>query len=257
MISACPNCKKPLRFTDAHKDKLTAALARLKQGQTLKFGCPICKVPIELAADGLPPGKREVPLQQTAKESAPAKPAAVEKSAKPKNSDKKPPRPPEPPDIQYITSGEIQDKNIVENIPTAMVIVADKAMEDSIAACLKQEEYQIYVPETVDEAIKSMRFKNYEVVVYHSRYEELPLNIQDLHKFMKFMTMTKRRYIYYILIGPEFQTIYDLQALANSANLVINENEVPFFSTLFKIGRMDYEELFNPYITMLKKFGKS
>ena len=151
----------------------------------------------------------------------------------------------------------MQDKEIVENIPTAMVIVPDRTMENIIADCLKQEEYQVYLPESVDEAIKSMRFKNYEVVVYHSRHEELPLNSQDLHKFMGLMSMNKRRYIYYILIGPEFKTLYDLQALANSANMVINDNEVPFLPTLFKIGKLDYEKLFSPYITMLRKYGKS
>ncbi len=260
MISACPNCNKPLRFTDAHKEKLGAALAGLQPGKTVKFGCPMCKQPIELASDGMPPGRGGESVERGKTPPVGEKPDGTEKpaaTAAPRDGEgAPPPRPPEAPDIKWLAEGGMEDKEVVENVPTAMVIVPDKEMEAVVTEFLVRE-YQIYVPASVDEAVKSMRFKNYEIVVYHSRHEDLPLNEQDLHKFMRLMSMNKRRHIFYILIGPEFQTLYDLQALANSANMVVNDSEVAFMPTLFKIGRMDYEELFSPYIKMLKEYGKS
>ena len=68
--------------------------------------------------------------------------------------------------------------------------------------------------------------------------------------------MGKRRYMIYVLIGPEFNTLYDLQALAYSANMVVNDKDADKMKTIWKKGKNDYDELFNPFITILKSHGK-
>ena len=67
--------------------------------------------------------------------------------------------------------------------------------------------------------------------------------------------MTQRRSIYYVLIGPDFHTLYDLEALSNSANLVVNESELGQFDLILKKGLQDYDDLFGLYIKMLKEHG--
>ncbi len=60
--------------------------------------------------------------------------------------------------------------------------------------------------------------------------------------------MARRRAIYYIIMGPEFHTLYDLEALANNANLVVNDKEAAYLEIIFKKGRQDYDDLFGPYL---------
>jgi hypothetical protein len=69
------------------------------------------------------------------------------------------------------------------------------------------------------------------------------------------MAMARRRYVFYVLIGPEFRTLYDLEALANSANLVVNDSDTGHFSIILKRGMNEYQELFGPYLQALGNYG--
>jgi hypothetical protein len=70
------------------------------------------------------------------------------------------------------------------------------------------------------------------------------------------MPMQKRRSIYYTLIGPEFHTLYNLEALHGSANLVINDNELPDLPIILKKSFREYDELFGPFLAALRAEGK-
>lgn len=242
MISECPHCNQALRFSDAHKQKLAAALEKLAPGRTLKFGCPKCKSPIEITSDGFPAAGEKKP---------PAAPDIAQPPARP------PVEPPKPQDIGWLSSGELNNDQILDNVPTAMVLMPEDDTKQKVVKSLEEHRYQLYFPETADEAVNSMRFRDFVVVVYHSEYEKAPLKNQDFHRFMMQMSMAKRRAVYYILIGPQFQTLFDLEALTFSANLVVNTREAEYLSTIMKKGRADYEALFNPYTAVLKKHGKN
>ncbi len=243
MISQCPHCSNPLRFSDAHREKLTKALENLTPGRTLKFGCPKCKKPIELDKTGAPPVK-------------PA-PAAPEKAPDPVPQPSKTIVPPNAPDISWLTDGETEEADVLDDVPTAMILVDDAGLRGKMVQGLEDNQYQIVIPEDIDGAIDSMRFKTYAVVVFLSTYGGTTLENQDFHKFMMQMSMKKRRNIFYILIGPEFNTLFDLQALTHSANLVINSEQIDHVSTLIKKGIKDYEALFAPYLATLKQHGKN
>ncbi len=235
MISECPNCNQSLNLSDAHKEKLITALNQLTPGRTLKFGCPKCKAPIELSSDGTPASKEKPGHNRP--------PVIIE--------------PPRPQDIKWLASGELKNDQLADNIPTAMVLMPEDEIKLKITKSLEENRYQLYSPNTVDDAVNSLRFRNFAVVVYHSEYENCPLKDQSFHRFMKQMSMSKRRAIYYILISPKFQTLSDLEALTFSANLVINIKEIPYFSTIFKKGKTDLEALFSKYADTLKKYGKN
>ena len=242
MISECPHCNQALRFSDAHKQKLTTAINRLPPDRTLKFACPKCKKSIEINPDGFPVSiKKSTPAAPILKAPSPRVPVA----------------PPKPQDIGWLSNGELKEDQVINTIPTAMVLMPEGPIKQTITKALENQTYQLYFPNAVDEAINSMRFRDFAIVVYHSDYETSALNAQDFHRFMMQLNMSKRRSIYYVLIGPEFQTLFDLEALTYSANLVVNTSEAEYLSILLKKGRADYEALFTPYSTLLKKYGKS
>ena len=53
------------------------------------------------------------------------------------------------------------------------------------------------------------------------------------------------------IVGPRLHTLYDLEALAFSANLVINDREMPYLEPVLRKGLRDYEKLFRPLIDAL------
>lgn len=54
-----------------------------------------------------------------------------------------------------------------------------------------------------------------------------------------------------MLIGPKFRTLYNLEALSNSANLVVNDRDIKNLSLILRKGFYDYEELFGPFLEAL------
>lgn len=252
MISQCPHCSQPLKFSQPQMDKFKQALARLPQGRALKFGCPKCRNPIEInregrlfeKSSGMPPGDTPgtPPADSPGGGSQAREPALA---------------PPAPPDIGWLSSGTQEGEQVLEDVPTAMVLIDDPAVMDQVSAVLEQQKLQIHCPGTVDEAVAGQRFKTYDVVVYSTGYEQGPLEVHDFHKFMSAMAMNRRRHIFYVLVGKEVDTLYDLQALTLSANLVVNTREMSHFDKIFQKGMKGYEALFGPYTAMLSKHGKS
>jgi len=241
MISQCPHCSAMLRFSEAHSQKLSQALGALGPDRTLKFACPKCKFSIELNKEGDVPGSTKPAKKEPEKKGAVGVPVI----------------PPQAPDIAWLRSGEIKESDVLDDVPTAMVLIQDTSIREKVSQDLGENQYQIYIPKSIDQAINSMRFKEYAVVVFFSEYDGKPLDKQDFHAFMMQMSMAKRRNIYYILVGDSLHTLFDLEALTLSANLVVNVSETDHFSMLLKKGLKDYELLFAPYTGTLKLHGKS
>jgi hypothetical protein len=68
--------------------------------------------------------------------------------------------------------------------------------------------------------------------------------------------MDRRRYIFYILIGDTFHTLYNLEALASSANLTVNTVDLPHLDIVLRKSIPAYEELFGPFLEELSAYGK-
>jgi len=235
MISTCPNCGKTLNLTEGQLHKIDHAVAALPPGKSLKFNCPHCQKPIEVqreaqAAGGRPP-----------KQPAAAGGVLLE--------------PPGPPDRSWLERGDLGSGEVLEDVPHVLILVKNDQIQADIAQFFDDMGYKAVMPRTAEDAIERMRFTNFSAVVLHSCFEG---NLADstVHAHMQGMAMPKRRYIYYVLIGPEFHTLYNLEALSNSANLVINEADISAFPLVLKKGFRDYDELFGPYLAALEALGK-
>ncbi len=289
MISNCPHCKKELNLSSVHKSKIEAAV--LKQpGKPLKFSCPNCKKPIEISSKDIDQGgKNKKPVNEQKEpnrkknnqsvqpegsiesnsegksteanetrespkqEGVPPKKKNAPELPKPVNP---PPPPPEPPDISWLKSGKLDEKEVIEDIPTAIIMMPEGRARDSVAETMEEFNYQLFFPKDAAQVIGKMRFKDFAAAVYHPAFEGTSLAESRFHKHISNLPMVKRRYMFYILIGPEFQTLYDLEALAYSANIVVNEAESDNVNIILKKARNDYDTLFGPFINILKAHGK-
>jgi hypothetical protein len=232
MISACPNCGKTLNLTESQRQKIDNAVAALAPGKSLKFNCPHCQKPIEMHHE-----------------------AAAARSTPQTDAGHALPEPPGPPDRSWLERGDLGSGEVFEDVPQVMILVKDEQMQAAITQYFDDMGYKAFIPRTAEDALERMRFTNFAAVVLHSRFEG-DLTHSSVHGMMQTMSMPRRRYIYYVLIGPEFHTLYYLQALTNSANLVINENDISAFPLVLKKGLRDYDELFGPYLAALEALGK-
>lgn len=260
MLVQCPHCQHSLMLSEAQLEKIKTALASLAMGKTLKIGCPKCKQPIELHSNGSVAGQAGGALmdvlfaEHTGDEDQAAAGivAAVQKRPQPVQL---PPAAPKPPDLDWLSSGVYNEKEAVENVPHVLVMIGDEGMAGQVTTAFGELGYQPTYARSAEEAISKMQFMNFEAVALHSRFEGGKLEDSTVHQHLREMAMARRRYIFYVLIGPEFRTLYDLEALANSANLVVNDSEAGHFPLILKRGMNDYQELFGPYLEALGNYG--
>ncbi|MFH7325868.1 hypothetical protein [Desulfurivibrio sp. C05AmB] len=230
MLSQCPHCRNKLELTAAQQEKIRQALAALPAGKTLKINCPLCQEPIHLEREG-----SQAPGPKPVTTAAPA-----------------------PPDISWLQEGAVfaDQSGIIRDIPLAMVLMHDEEQREPVATALEYQGYKVEFPPSAAVALKRLRFVNFAAVVLHSGFEGGTLAQSVFHRHLRKLPMTQRRLMLYVLVGPEFHTLYDLEALANSANLVVNENDLPQMELILKKAIQDYQLLFGPYLDTLKTHGK-
>jgi len=226
----CSGCGK------AHRQnaKLEASLQKLEPGQKVRMKCSQCGEPILLG--------REMLAKQEDKAVAKAQQKKV--------------KPPDPPDTSWLEDGVFEEDEIVSDIPQAMVLMPEGPGREQVIKALTGLGYRAEAALDIDHGLERMQFFNYSSIVMHAKFGAPDLASNAFHRFMSTMNMARRRYIFYVLVGPEFNTFYNLQALSESVNLVVNERDTPYFGVILRKAIPEYEELFGPYMEELKVQGK-
>lgn len=238
MIVSCQNCQKQLKLPKKIEDNVR----ELAIGKTINIKCPQCSGAIPLHAGMVSPP-----------------PQSPGKAGRGRPGEAKPTRfvtPPQPPDISWLKDGRYEGKETIEDVPMALILMEENPAREFVISCLEGIGYKAELVESTADAIEKIQFVDYACIVLHSRYECNGINTNEFHKQMCAMNMSKRRFIFYILIGKEFKTFYNLQALAYSANLVVNDEEVPKFDIILRKAIPEYEELFGPIMEELRQHGR-
>lgn len=222
MKITCSACGK------SHKSnaKLEASLEKLQPGQKLRLKCSKCGESIQLGRENLP-GEKKIRIN-----------------------------PPPPPDTSWLQEGIFEDEEVVSDIPQAIVLMKSGEACDNIGSALSGLGYRTEVTDDLDQVLERMQFINYTCVVMHTDGTPEELDQTALHRYMCSLEMSRRRDIFYVIIGAAFKTFYNIQALACSANLVVNEQDAQHFGVVLRKAIPEYETLFGPYVDELKIQGK-
>ena len=245
MINTCPHCQEPLNLSGAQKSKVQTALDKLPPGNLLKLGCPNCQKPFELKPNGTVPGQQPKKV-----------PVATSGGPTIKGARKVEVTPPPPPDLGWLASGQVQEKEVIEDTPMVLILINKGPGLSTVREAYEDEGFLPVFADSLDDAIGRIQFTPFAAIALHSRFEGDLLDSNSFHLFIKKMAMIKRRNIHYTLIGPEFQTLYDLEALSNSANLVVNDNELNNFRVILKKSLHESQKLFGPLAESLVRQGR-
>jgi uncharacterized protein YbaR (Trm112 family) len=226
MLNRCPHCQQPLQFTGEQTAHLKKVLLQLAPDKTLIIKCPLCRAALPLDKSGNMQSKNNHQVQ-----------------------------PPPPPNLDWLKSDLYQGEEKVEDVPMALVFHNPDEQRQRICKALESVGYQVFMADSVDDAMDRMRFVNFACVVLHTDTEE-NLKKSLFHNHMRDLPMERRRYIFYILIGDTFHTLYNLEALAHSANLTVHTTDIPHLDVILRKAIPAYEELFGPFLEELNAYGK-
>ena len=226
MLTHCPTCQQPIPFTGDQIARLEQALAQLAPGKLLTLKCPLCRAAISLEKSGFPPQKPVVQVQ-----------------------------PPPPPNLDWLQAGIFQAEDKVEDVPMALVLHQANEQRKRIGESLEAVGYQVFMSDTVADTLERMRFVNFSAIIFQAQLED-SFDQSVFHDYMRKLPMDRRRYIFYILIGEQFHTLYNLEALAYSANLTVNTGDLRHLDIILRKAIPAYEELFGPLLEELGAYGK-
>ncbi|WP_028317783.1 hypothetical protein [Desulfobulbus elongatus] len=230
MLTHCPFCTKPIPLSADQTARLEQALAQLAPDKLLTIKCPLCRSAIALDKTGMPPRKSEQPPSRAV-------------------------QPPPPPKLDWLELGLFQNADKVEDVPMALVLHQENEQRKTIGEALESVGYQVVMADTVADAMEGMRFVDFSCIVFHTGLEGT-LDRSLFHAHMRNLAMERRRYIFYILIGEQFHTLYNLEALAHSANLTVNSSDLHHLDIVLRKAIPAYEELFGPMLEELGAYGK-
>ncbi|MGB3212876.1 MAG: hypothetical protein WBB19_19400 [Desulforhopalus sp.] len=237
MIVNCPHCSKQLKLSN----KIRESVRQLGPGRKIKVKCVHCAVPF---------GLDDSSVMRSGSVAGSGRPGLDGLGSMGKV------KPPAPPSTEWLENGTFEEKEVVEDIPEALVLMPATEDLDTVVKAAEKFGYRVELAPTVQDAIEKMRFVNYAAVFLHSGFEPGGVETGKFHQFMRGMNMSRRRYLFYVLLGDQFETLYDLQALAYSANLVVNDKEIPFIGTVLKKAIPEFETLFGPLMEELQVSGK-
>ena len=163
---------------------------------------------------------------------------------------------PPPPPLDWLSGGEVTDTGKVEDVPMALVLYPAGANRDSIAETLKALGYQLVCTDNQKEAQERMRFVRFACIVYQADMHG-SLDASSFHASMCAMSMEHRRHIFYILTSDNLRTLYDLEALAVSANLTVHSKDRPKLHIVLRKAFQAHEELFGPLLEELGIHSKN
>ncbi|MBM9615353.1 hypothetical protein JWJ90_13800 [Desulfobulbus rhabdoformis] len=226
MLDQCPQCRKTLRLSDEQSARLKKALSQLAPGKQLTIKCPHCREPIGLDSSGQPP---QPPLCHVT--------------------------PPPPPSLDWLQSGLYQGEEKVEDVPMALVLHQDDEQRKQVVEALESVGYQVFVSETAADAIERMRFVNFSCIAFYLDMEG-GAEKSSFHAHMCRLPMDRRRFMFYILLGSSLHTLYDLEALACSANLTVNTSDIKHLDVILRKAIPAYEELFGTFLEELEAYGR-
>ncbi|MBW1749895.1 MAG: hypothetical protein JRJ37_04190 [Deltaproteobacteria bacterium] len=165
-------------------------------------------------------------------------------------------RPPPIPDLSWLWTGVDQELVQAKDIPTVLVLMGEERDNSAVPSGLQDLGYRVETADSPIEALVKLKSNSYATVFMHAEFGGESLAESTVYNYIKWLPISKRRTIFYILVGPALRTLYDLEALALSANLVINDADIEFLIPILKKSFRDHEKLFGPLFEAMQEYEK-
>jgi len=140
---------------------------------------------------------------------------------------------------------------------TALICEPDPAVREKLSASLKNElGYQVTAPVTAKDALNSMRFHLFDVVVLNDLFDTEDPKRNAVLSYVENMPMAMRRRFFVALVGGTFQTMDKMAAFNRSVNVVISTKDVDNIAKIIRGGVADNRLFYHVFQETLQKMGR-
>ena len=156
-------------------------------------------------------------------------------------------------------------RNLMESMESEMdmleegsrrALIADDGNFDHISKVLRKMQYTISKVDSQKDALDKMEVNEYEVVVLNERFGGVPPDKNAFHMYLEQMVMDRRRKIFVVLLGKDFNTLDNMTALVKSVNMVMNESDFGNFELILKKALNENETFYHIFNRMMIETGR-
>ncbi len=141
---------------------------------------------------------------------------------------------------------------IEEDALTALICEPDPAIRDKIASVLELMEYHLTTVSSTREALKKMRYHNYNVVVLNESFDTSNPETNGVLLFLERLTMTTRRELFVCLVSSRYRTMDHMFALNKSVNMIINIKNIGDFGKILSTAITENDIFYRAYKETVK-----
>lgn len=141
---------------------------------------------------------------------------------------------------------------VEEDALTALVCEDDPAIREKIKSTLVLMEYNVSVAGSTREALKRMRYHNYDLIVVNEMFNTNTADSNGVLVFLERLPMSTRRNIFVCLIGGRYRTMDHMMAFNKSVNMIVNTKNLDEFGKVLSTGLTDNDIFYRIYRDTLK-----
>jgi len=140
---------------------------------------------------------------------------------------------------------------------TALVCESNPLVRKTITEALELMEYQITGADSTRDALKRMRYHNYDLFVVNETFDTENPESNGILLYLERLGMAVRRNMFIALISDRFRTMDNMMALNKSVNLIINIKNVDDLGKILSRGITDNEFFYRVLKGTLKEVGRA
>ena len=139
---------------------------------------------------------------------------------------------------------------------TSLVCEPNPTVRRTITNALEVMDYQITEAENARDALKRMRYHNYDLFVINENFDTDNPESNSILLFLERLSMSVRREMFVALVSNRFRTMDNMMALNKSVNLIINIKNIDDIGKILSRGITDNEYFYRIYKQTLKEVGR-
>ena len=140
---------------------------------------------------------------------------------------------------------------------TALVCESNPSVRRTITNALEILDYQITEAENARDALKRMRYHNYDLFVVNEQFDTDNPESNGVLLYLERLSMTVRRNMFVALISNRFRTMDNMIALNKSVNLIVNIKNIDDIGKILSRGITDNEFFYRIFKGKLQEVGRA
>ncbi len=130
---------------------------------------------------------------------------------------------------------------VEEEGKTALVCEQNPALKKGILDVLQIMEYHITEPENQRDALKQMRYHDFNLVVINEVFDTRNPDSNGILTYLERLHMMTRRNMIVCLITSRYRTMDHMMAFQKSVNMIVNIKDIENLDSVLRSGIADYE----------------